>query len=182
MGLGDLPQPEPVRARDFQSPATDAVFAELIPWLDALLATWELYLQVGGFPRAVSDQLHSGQVQEDFIRALWDVTAGEAIRGAGTTAAQAQAMLARLTRGLGSPLPIEAVRQDMGVDSPHTAKARLQDLVFAYLAWPCHQREGNRPKLSAQSKYYFIDPLMARLAPLRSSGLLAEADASLIGE
>jgi predicted AAA+ superfamily ATPase len=182
MGLGDLPQPEPVRARDFRSPATDAVFAELAPWLDALLTTWELYLQVGGFPRAVSDQLHSGQVREDFIQALWDVTAGEAIRGAGTTAAQAQAMLARLTRGLGSPLPIESVRRDMGVASPHTAKARLQDLVFAYLAWPCHQRDGNRPKLSAQSKYYLIDPLMARLAPLRSSGLLAEADASLIAE
>jgi uncharacterized protein len=182
MGLDDLPQPDPVRARDFQSPATGAVFAELIPWLDALLTTWELYLQVGGFPRAVSDQLHSGQVQEDFTQALWDVTAGEAIRGAGTTAAQAQAMLARLTRGLGSPLSIEAVRKDMGVDSPHTAKARLQDLVFAYLVWPCHRRDGTRPKLSAQSKYYFIDPLMARLAPLRSSGPLAEADASLIGE
>ena len=70
----------------------------------------------------------------------------------------------------------------MGFDSPHTAKARLQDLVFAYLAWPCHQRDGNVPKLSAQSKYYFIDPLMARLAPLRSSGTLPEADVSALSE
>ncbi len=182
MGLEGVPRPDPVRARDFMSPEVDAAFMELLPWLDTLLSTWELYLRVGGFPRAVSDQLTQGYVQDDFIRALWDVTAGEAIRGAGTTPAQVQAMLGRLTRSLTSPLTVESLRQDMGVGSPHTARARLQDLVFAYMAWPCHQRDGNGPKLSAQSKYYFIDPLMARLAPLRSAGLIAEADASAITE
>jgi predicted AAA+ superfamily ATPase len=182
MGLGDLPLPGPLRARDFRSHAADSGFTELMPWLNTLLSTWELYLRVGGFPRAVSDQLQQGQVGEDFLQALWDVTAGEAIRGTGTTPAQVQAMLARLTGGLCSPLSIESLRQDMGVESPHTAGARLQDLIFAYLAWPCHRRDGNRPKLSAQSKYYFIDPLMARLAPLRSGGLLAEADVSAVSE
>lgn len=182
MGLDGLPQPDPVRARDFMSPEVDAAFMELLPWLDTLLSTWELHLRVGGFPRAVSDQLTHGDVQEDFIRALWDVTAGEAVRGAATTPAQVQAMLGRLTRSLSTPLAVESLRQDIGVDSPHTAKARLQDLVFAYLAWPCRQREGNGPKLSAQSKYYFIDPLMARLAPLRSSSMLAEADVSAVSE
>jgi predicted AAA+ superfamily ATPase len=182
MGLDGLPQPDPVSARDFMSADIDTAFMELLPWLNPLLSTWELYLRVGGFPRAVSDQLASGEVQDDFIRALWDVTAGEAVRGAGTTPAQVQAMLGRLTRSLSSPLAVESLRKDMGVDSPHTAKARLQDLVFAYLAWPCHQRNGNGPKLSAQSKYYFTDPLMARLAPLRSAGTLPEADVSMVGE
>jgi len=182
MGLDGLPQPDPVRARDFMTAAVDTACTELLPWLDTLLSTWELYLRVGGFPRAVADQLAHGDVQEDFMRALWDVSAGEAIRGSRTTPAQVQAMLGRLTRSLSNPLAIESLRKDMGVDSPHTAKARLQDLVFAYLAWPCHQRDGNGPKLSAQSKYYFIDPLMARLAPLRSAGSIAEADASAISE
>lgn len=182
MDLGDLPLPDPLRARDFRSHAADSAFIELVPWLDRLLSAWELYLQVGGFPRAVSDQLQQGQVGEDFLRSLWDVTAGEAIRGTGTTPAQVQAMLARLTKGLGSPLSIESLRQDTGVESAHTARARLQDLIFAYLAWPCHQRAGNHPKLSAQSKYYFIDPLMARLAPLRSEGLVAEAQVPAISE
>lgn len=182
VGLAGLPQPDPVRLAEFMNADVDAGFVELLPWLDTLLTTWELFLRVGGFPRAVSDHLTHGEVQEDFIRALWDVTAGEAIRGAGTTPAQVQAMLGRLTRSLTSPLAVSSLREDMGVESPHTAKARLQDLVFAYLAWPCHQREGNTPKLSAQSKYYFIDPLMARLAPLRSDGLLAEADVSALSE
>jgi predicted AAA+ superfamily ATPase len=182
VGLDGLPQSDPVRARDFMSAGVDAALTELLPWLDRLLSVWELYLRVGGFPRAVGDQLAQGEVKDDFIRALWDVTAGEAIRGSSTTPAQVQAMLVRLTRSLSSPLAVASLRQDMGVDSPHTAKARLEDLVFAYLAWPCHQRNGNGPKLSAQSKYYFIDPLMARLAPLRSSGMLAEANASVLSE
>jgi predicted AAA+ superfamily ATPase len=181
-GLDGLPLPDPVWARDFMSSEVDAVFIQLLPWLDALLSSWELYMRVGGFPRAVSDHLAQGEVQDDFIRALWDVTAGEAVRGTGTTPAQVQAMLGRLTRGLSSPLAVESLRSDMGVDSPHTAKARLQDLVFAYLAWPCHQRVGNGPKLSAQSKYYFVDPLMARLAPLRSAGMIAEPDTSVLSE
>lgn len=182
LGHGDVPQPPSVLARDFLSSATDTALLELAPWLDALLSAWELYLRIGGFPRAVSDQLQHGEVREDFLSALWDVAAGEAMRSAATSAAQVQAMLARLTHSLSTPLSVESVRADMGVDSHHTAKARLQDLVFAYLAWPCHRRDGSRPKLSAQAKYYFVDPLMARLAPLRSRGLLAEADSSKITE
>jgi predicted AAA+ superfamily ATPase len=173
MGLQELPRPEPVWARDFMSREVDGAFTGLLPWLDVLLSTWELYLRVGGFPRALSDQLAHGDVQEDFLRALWDVTAGEALQGARSSPVQAQAMLARLTRSLGSPLAIESLRSDIGVESHHTAKARLGDLVFAYLAWPCHRREGDTPKLSAQSKYYFIDPLLARLASLHSEGALA---------
>ena len=71
MGLDGLPAPDPARAHDFMSPAVDAAFTELLPWLDRLLSTWELYLRVGGFPRAVADQLAHGEVQENFIRALW---------------------------------------------------------------------------------------------------------------
>jgi uncharacterized protein len=182
MGLDALPDPEPVRARDFLSPTVEAACEELLPWLDELLSIWELYLRVGGFPRAVSDQLAHGHVEDDFTRALWDVASGEALRGAGTTSAQVQAMLARLTKSLGSPLAIESLREDMSVESPHTAKARLQDLVFAYLAWPCHRRVGSAPRLSARSKYYFIDPLMAGLAPLRAAATFPEADVSALSE
>lgn len=182
MGAGAVPRPDAVRPRDFRGPAVDSALTELLPWLDELLTLWELHLRVGGFPRAVDDQLRHGAVQEDFVRTLWDVTAGEALRGAGTTAAQSQALLARLAKNLGSPLTVATLREEMGVDSHHTAKARLEDLVFAYLAWPCHRREGNVPRLSAQTKYYFVDPLMARLAALRVPGMIAEPDASQLTE
>lgn len=182
IGLDDVPEISAVRPADFLTADVDKALTELTPWLDALLSAWELYLLIGGFPRAVGDQLAHGAVQEDFVQALWDVTAGEAVRGAGTSPAQVSAMLGRLTKGLGSPLPIEALRQDMGIESHHTAKARLQDLVFAYLAWPCHRRDGTGPNLAAQSKYYFVDPLMARLAHLRHRDAGPAADGSALTE
>ncbi len=182
IGMHDVPEIAPVRPADFLTPDVDAALGELTPWLDALLSAWELYLQIGGFPRAVSDHLVHGAVQDDFVQALWDVTAGEAIRGAGTSPAQVLAMLTRLTKGLAGPLAIESLRKDMAIESHHTAKARLQDLIFAYLAWPCHRRDGAVPNLAAQSKYYFVDPLMARLAHLRGGEAVHEADASAISE
>ncbi|MGH2834775.1 MAG: ATP-binding protein [Solirubrobacteraceae bacterium] len=182
LGLDGMPEHEPVRARDFLSTGVDAALGELLPWMDKLLSMWELYLRIGGFPRSVGDQIAHGEIREDFIRALWDVTAGEAVRGAGTTHAQVQAMLRRLAVGLTSPLATESLRQDMGVESPHTAKARLQDLVFAYLVWPCHQRAGNSPKLSSRSKYYFIDPVLVRLASPHSSQPPIEVDSSALTE
>ncbi len=181
-GLADVPEIAPVRPADFATAPVKNAFGALLPWLDQLLSAWEVYLQVGGFPRAVADHLGHGSVQDDFIQALWDVTAGEAIRGAGTTPAQVLALLTRLTKSLAGPLSVESLRQDIAVESPHTAKARLQDLVFAYLVWPCHQRQGGQPRLAAQSKYYFVDPLMARLAHLRGHGTVAEADVSALTE
>ncbi len=41
MDLEGLPQPDPVRVRDFVSVEVDAAFVELLPWLDTLLSTWE---------------------------------------------------------------------------------------------------------------------------------------------
>jgi predicted AAA+ superfamily ATPase len=182
VGLSNLPQPDLVRPRDFLTQSVDSAVNELTPWLDRLLSTWELYLRIGGFPRAVRDHLATGDVREDFLKALWDVTAGEAIRGAGTTPAQVLALLGRITKSLTAPLSVESLRSDMGLGSPHTAKDRLSDLVVAYLAWPCHQRSGTQPRLAAQSKYYFIDPLLARIAVERGHGATSEPDVSALSE
>lgn len=182
IGLSGLPEPEPVLPRNFLTRSVDQALRELTPWLDDLLSTWELYLRIGGFPRAVGDHLAAGDVRANFLKTLWDVAAGEAIRGAGTTPAQVVALLGRITKSLTSPLSLESVRSDMGLGSPHTARERLNDLVFAYLAWPCHQRAATQPKLGAQSKYYFVDPLLARIAAERSHGATAEADVSALAE
>lgn len=51
-----------------------------------------------------------------------------------------------------------------------TVKARLGDLAETFLIWPCHRERGLLPKLSAQSKWYFSDPAIARLAATRGHG------------
>lgn len=169
VGMTDVLDVPALRPKDFQTRDADAAIDELQVWLDDLLSAWELYLLVGGFPRAVADYLEHGDVQVDFTRALWDVVAGEAIRGANVSATQTQALLVRLTKNLASPLNLTEVARDIGVDSPHTSRARVQDLILAYLAWPCHQLgDHDLPRLGAQSKIYFTDPLLARLAHIRS--------------
>ena len=49
--------------------------------------------------------------------------------------------------------------------SQTTLKHRLDELREAFVLWPCHREDGLRPKLGAQAKLYFTDPVYARLAP-----------------
>jgi predicted AAA+ superfamily ATPase len=165
VGMHDLPALPAVSPARFLDRETDQAIYELTPWLDDLASTWELYLRVGGYPRAVADHLKYGSVQPDFLDALWDVVAGDALRSADMPAVVVHALLVRLTKNLANPLNMSTVRDEIGVQSHETAANRVRALVFNYIVWPCHQRGNhNLPNLDAQSKYYFTDPLFARLA------------------
>jgi predicted AAA+ superfamily ATPase len=63
---------------------------------------------------------------------------------------------------------VSSVARDIGMNNETVAR-RLHDLIGAYLLLPVHQNDDMRPRLQAQSKQYFIDPLMARLAHLRNA-------------
>jgi len=182
IGLSAVPATLTVRPKDFVSSVVEEAIYELQVWLDDLASAWELYLRVGGFPRAVDDYLKHGDVREDFVQALWDVVAGEAVRRSTTSAAQTQALLTVLAKSLTSPVNMSNLARQIGVESYHTAKARVDDLILAYLAWRCHQAgDHNLPNLDAQSKFYFTDPLLARLAHLRTDQA-PEPDVSRLSE
>jgi uncharacterized protein len=164
IGLRGLPAIPAVPLSRFLDRETENAIYEILPWLDDLASSWELYLRVGGYPRAVADHLEHGAVQPDFLNALWDVVAGDALRSADMPAAAVNALLVRLTKNLASPLNMSTVREEIGVQSHETAAKRVQALVYGYIAWPCHRRgDHNVPNLAAQSKYYFTDPLFARI-------------------
>lgn len=168
LGMTGLPAIPAVSPQRFLDKQTDDAIHELIPWLDELASTWELYLRVGGYPRAVTDQIKHGFVQPDFINSLWDVVSGDALRAAGMPTAAAHALLVRLTKNLTNPLNMSTVKEEIGVQSHETAASRVQALVYNYIAWPCHPRGNhNLPNLDAQSKYYFTDPLFAWIANAR---------------
>lgn len=168
LGMADVPQLPAISARRFVERETEDAIHELIPWLDQLATAWELFVRVGGYPRAVTDQLNHGRVQPDFVNALWDVVSGDALRAADMPAAAAHALLVRLTKNLASPLNMSAVAEEIGVASHETAAGRVRALVNSYIAWPCHQRgDHNLPNLDARSKYYFTDPLFAWIANAR---------------
>jgi uncharacterized protein len=170
IGMRELPTIPAVSPQRFLDKSTDHALHELIPWLDDLASAWELYLRVGGYPRAVSDQLKHGVVQPEFINSLWDVISGDALSGAGMSTAAAQALLVRLTKNLTSPLNMSKVKEEIGVQSHETAAGRVQALVYNYIVWPCHPRgDHNLPNLAAQSKYYFTDPLFAWIPKARNA-------------
>ena len=68
----------------------------------------------------------------------------------------------RTGRGLCAPVNISAVADDIGVSSS-SARRRFDDLREAFVVWPCYQKDALRPKLNAQAKFYFTDPVYARL-------------------
>jgi len=167
LGAG-LPAAPSLRPRDFLSAQARDAVEELLPWLDDIASLWEVYLRVGGFPRAVAGYLARGDVDLAFAQDLWDVIHGDALRRENFSSAQSTRLLRRLARNLASPVNMTALAEDVGVGSHSTASRRVKDLVDGYCAWPCHrQGDGGLPNLAAQTKVYFTDPLFARLPNLR---------------
>ena len=70
----------------------------------------------------------------------------------------------RMAKGLCSPVNYAALADDLGISQP-TARRRIDELREAFVLWPCHREDGLRPKLNAQAKTYFTDPVYARLVP-----------------
>jgi hypothetical protein len=168
----DLDLPHAIEPRDLHSPAAMDALMTLQPYQTDLVNAWETYLVVGGFPQAVDDYLRHGQVQDALVDALWDVVYGDAIRSVRFSTTQTQSLLSMLAIGLCSPVNVSRLAADLAA-SRDTVTARLRDLYAAYLAWPCHLSERGTPKLRAQNKVYFVDPLLARLASRRQPVLEA---------
>ena len=146
-----------------------AAVQELLPYLSDLVDLWESYLRIGGFPQAVTEWLSAGDVEAPLVDALWDVVYGDAIEASRFSALQTLTLLDRLSANLCSPLNISDLARDLDVGR-EAADARLADLTESFLAWPCHREQGMCAHLASQRKWYFTDPLLARLASLRGLG------------
>lgn len=179
-GFDDLPDTE-VRPKDFLSAPAETAVWELEPWSDDLANTWELYLEVGGFPRAVGEFVADGHVSDGFLQGLWDVVVGDAIRATRMSETDVAALLDRLVAGLGSPLNATSISEDVGLSGHQTAMDRIQDLVSAFLGWRCYRIKDGRPHTAAQRKLYFVDPLIAQLGHRRNLSF-PEPDLSKLNE
>ncbi len=179
--LGGFDEP-PLRAilpRDLQTPRGERAISELEPWSDALADAWELFLDVGGFPRAVGEHVGSGAVSDGFVQGLWDVVLGDAMRAAPLSEADVAALLDRLALNLCSPINASRIARDTGLAGHQAAANRIEDLVRAFLAWRCHRIGAGRPDTAAQRKLYFVDPLIAQLAHRRNLSFPAPDAAKL---
>jgi predicted AAA+ superfamily ATPase len=164
-----LPPIEPIRARDLAEAATRAKADALLPYLADLVPLWETYLRIGGFPQAVAGWQRSGDVERSFVDTLWDVVHGDAITSARFAATQTQHLLTALARNICSPMNVSDLARNLDV-AQATANERLGDLADHFLIWPCYREQGQAARPAAQRKWYFTDPLLARLAALRGNG------------
>ncbi len=176
--LGELP-PRSVLPKDLLSPRAERAIAALEPWSDALANAWELFLDVGGFPRAVGEFVAGGAVSEGFAQGLWDVVLGDAVRATRMSDADVAALLDRLAGNLCSPINASRIARDIGLPGHQATMDRIEDLVRAFLAWRCHRIREGRPNTAAQRKLYFVDPLIAQLAHRRNPGFPAPDAAKL---
>jgi predicted AAA+ superfamily ATPase len=177
-----LPRVPVIRAGDFLDGPGEEAVSELGPWLDDLASLWEVYCRCGGLPPAVAGQLTNGHPGADFVTTMFDVVHGDALRRGNLNATQTMRLLSEISKSLSSFITMTDLAREIDVADPKTAKRRVQDLIDNYLAWPCHQRGDNAfPNLGAQTKYYFTDPVIARLAHLRDERF-PEPDTSQISE
>jgi len=177
-GLDELPL-QVIRPQDCLTPGAERAISALEPWSDELADAWELFLDVGGFPRAVGELVGSGAVSDGFVQGLWDVVLGDAIRASPTSEADVAALLDRLAANLCSPINASRIARDVGLSGHQTAMNRIEDLVRAFLAWRCHRILDGKPNTAAQRKLYFVDPLVAQLAHRRDSRFPAPDAAKL---
>ncbi len=146
----------------------DAV-SEYRPWIDALVDTWDRYLEVGGYPQNVAAALRADPSSSTLLAALWDVVHGDAFAGSGLTHTQTQAVLRTVTSSLSSLLSVHAAAERASI-AHATAGHRLDALRRAFIAFPVPREQGLAPRPRAQSKWYFTDPALARLASARGAG------------
>lgn len=170
-GLDDLPPSPGIGPEELaDADRLDRAIEKIRPWIPDLIDHYDDYLQVGGYPQAVSAHL---AVEEDpdsvLLEALWDVIHGDAFGNAELTQTQTQAILRRITASITSLLSARAVARDADINN-RTAQKRLDALRRAFVAFPVHREQGLAPKPRSQSKWYFTDPALTRLAAERGAG------------
>lgn len=159
---GGMPeQVGPLRIADLNRQRLTEATYQLTPWLNDLLQAWEIYLQVGGFPEAVSDYLRAAKslLPDELFR----IISGGAFRRTQMSNLQSRILLQLLTEGLCSPTNIANLARDLDVTSV-TMKQRLTDLRESFATWPAHREKNGRAQLRARRKTYFTDPIFTRLA------------------
>ena len=161
----DTPSLPQLRADELMSSCGRDVWSALAPYMDDVNAAWQAYLYVGGYPKAVSDWRRTNNVEVHTWQALWDVVRGDAITS-GMSEAVLGVVLEGLARRLTSLTNVTSFAREAGIGREALTN-RVDALIAAFLVWVCPRadREG-RPDLGKQSKFYFLDPLLARLPEL----------------
>jgi uncharacterized protein len=176
---GSIGRPPTLTPDLLQTPAAADVVRSLSPLIGDLDLAWQRYLEVGGFPRAVSDSRAIGAVSDEFVNDLLGWLAGE-IEPDGPMESIPE-LLAAIGRRLSSPLDVSGLAEDVR-STRRRISVRLDRMSRGLAAVWCRQADDDgRDVPGAASKLYLIDPLLARL-PALSDPSFALPDATKLNE
>lgn len=103
--------------------------------------------------------------REQTVRMLWDIIAGD-IQQAGRNKHSALKLLERVGVSLGAGVAWASLRENMDVGSHNTAKEYTHLLSEAFMLLTVFYRDAHGSFAPhRQRKLYYIDPLLARIAP-----------------
>lgn len=88
----------------------------------------------------------------------------------------------QVTARMANPFTMQSAARELDVHRD-TLQLRLHRLTRGFVIWPCFQNDGkDRPRLRAQRKLYFLDPLLARLALHRAPQRAAPPNYTVLTE
>ncbi len=161
----DVPRVDGLRADELMSNRARETWLALAPYTDDLVAAWQMYLEVGGYPKAVADWRRANQVEVPTWQALWDVVRGDAVTG-GMNEVVLGAVINGIEIRLSSLTSVSGFAEEVGV-ARETLIKRIEALVSAFLVWRIPRADNKgRADLRKQEKLYFLDPLVAKLPQL----------------
>ncbi len=161
----NIPSSFELRPDELYSELGRTTWQQMEPFTDQLVSAWQAYLEVGGYPKAVSDWCGHNSVEPQTWGAIWDVVRGEAVTE-GVSEGVVGSILTGIARRLTSTVAIRPMAEDLGIRH-ETLERRIDALVQAFLVWRCPASDAHgRPEPGRQSKLYFVDPLVAKLPEL----------------
>ncbi len=154
---------------DLQSESSHRYLTPLRPFIDDVTIAWERYLNVGGFPRAVSDVAAGGiDVSSSTADGFWSILSGDVLRVGHMSERGVKALLERLVDGLCSPLSVKGIAGALTIGARNTVADRIDRLCASLYAWRAStSHDGLLRVHGGRDKLYFIDPLITRLPALR---------------
>ncbi|HCU25136.1 MAG TPA: hypothetical protein DF383_08965 [Deltaproteobacteria bacterium] len=126
---------------------------------------FDLYLQIGGFPRAVAEYVTLGTVTDDTYGVYRNWIVGDASRYQLRQETLKQ-MLFRIGETLTSQITWPKLIENSPVRSHETALEYVEHLQDAFLCHIhyCYRPETKGPALQKARKLYFVDPLLYGIA------------------
>lgn len=164
-----VPAPDPVPPEALMGDAARTAIRSLEPFVDDLDLAWQRFLECGGFPRAVGEFLHQGEISAEFVFDLMSwLTSDVDVEGPPDSVAR---LLIELHGRTGAPLNVRNTAEALGVTRARL-DLRVRRLVETFGAFRCPQLgvDGDAAP-GSQSKLYLLDPLLARLPTLRDPSL-----------